>query len=145
MRFPTLLAALAIAVSVAGCNIMPIHNVDQGGANGLGPNLWATVGKPHASHPGFAYSEALKGKAGAWDWDGLNAWFKSPKAYAAGTKMAFAGVSKPEDRASLLVYLNSKSDSPLPLPAAPAETAAAEAAPAETAPTDAAPCAGILT
>ncbi|MDQ3145036.1 MAG: c-type cytochrome, partial [Pseudomonadota bacterium] len=52
------------------------HNVDQGGANALGPNLWGVVGAVHAAHPGFAYSDALKDKPGKWDWDALNAWFK---------------------------------------------------------------------
>jgi cytochrome c len=100
------------------------HSVDKGGANGIGPNLWASMGKPHGHVPGFAYSDALKSVPGVWDWKGMDAWLASPKAYAPGTKMAFAGLSKPEDRANVIAYLNSKSDSPLPLPAAPAEAAA---------------------
>ncbi|MBC7521179.1 MAG: cytochrome c family protein [Sandarakinorhabdus sp.] len=108
------------------------HNNEKGGAAGIGPNLYGIVGNVHDQMAGYAYSDALMAMKGkVWTWDELNHWLTSPKAYAAGTKMAFAGVSKPEDRASLLVYLNSKSDKPLPLPAAPAETAAAdEAAPA---------------
>lgn len=101
------------------------HNADKGGPNALGPNLWGVLGKPHGHVPGFAYSDALKGVPGNWDWDNLNSWLKSPKAYAPGTKMTFAGLSKPEDRANLIAFLNSRSDSPLPLPAAPAEDAAA--------------------
>lgn len=115
------------------------HNADKGGANALGPNLWAVLGKPHGHVAGFAYSDALKGVPGNWDWKSMNAWLKSPKAYAPGTKMTFAGLSKPEDRAALIVYLNKQSDSPLPIPAAPAEEAAPAAgdenaaAPAENA------------
>jgi cytochrome c len=112
------------------------HNVDPAGANGTGPGLYGVVGRPIASHPGFSYSDALSGLKGkAWDWDALWGWLKSPKAYAAGNKMSFAGITKPEDRAAVIAYLNSKSASPLPLPAAPAEEAApaAEAAPAEAA------------
>ncbi len=105
------------------------HNADKGGPNALGPNLWGVLGKPHGHAAGFAYSDALKGVPGNWDWDGMSAWLKSPKAYAPGTKMTFAGLSKPEDRANLIAFLNSRSDSPLPLPAAPAE----EAAPADAA------------
>lgn len=105
------------------------HNADKGGANALGPNLWGVLGKPHGHVAGFAYSDALKGKAGNWDWNSLSDWLKSPKAYAPGTKMTFAGLSKPEDRANLIAFLNAHSDAPLPLPAAPAE--AAPAAPAE--------------
>lgn len=101
------------------------HNVDKGGANGIGPNLYGIVGNVHAHRPDFGYSEALAGMKGKpWSWDELSAWLKSPKAYAPGTKMAFAGIGKPEDRAAVLVYLNSKSDSPQPLPAAPAEAPA---------------------
>ncbi len=113
------------------------HNVDAGGANGTGPALYGVVGRGIASHAGFSYSDALSGMKGKpWDWDAMWAWLKSPKAYAAGNKMSFAGISKPEDRAAVIAYLNSKSASPLPLPAAPAEEAApaeAEAAPAEDA------------
>jgi cytochrome c len=104
------------------------HNADKGGANQLGPNLWGVLGKPHGHVPGFSYSDALKSHPGVWDWQGLNDWLKSPKGYAPGTKMTFAGLSKPEDRANLIAFLNQHSDSPQPLPAAPASTdqAAAE-------------------
>ncbi len=104
------------------------HNNDKGGANGIGPNLYGIVGNSHAHAAGFAYSADIAGMKGKpWSWDELNKWLTSPKAYAAGTKMAFAGIGKPEDRAALLLYLNSKSDAPLPLPAAPAADAAAAA------------------
>ena len=110
------------------------HNVDPGGANGTGPALYGIVGRPIAAATGFAYSDALSGMKGQnWDWDNLWGWLKSPKAFMAGNKMSFAGISKPEDRAAVIAYLNSKSASPLPLPAAPAEAAPAaeDAAPAE--------------
>ena len=108
------------------------HNAAPAGANGTGPALYGVVGRPIASHGGFNYSDALKGIAGKpWNWDAMWAWLKNPKAYAAGNKMSFAGISKPEDRAAVIAYLNTQSASPLPLPAAPAEVAApvAEAAP----------------
>jgi cytochrome c len=104
------------------------HMVTQGGAAGVGPNLYGIVGKKHGYQAGFAYSDALLGKAGPWTFEALNEWLTSPKAYAPGTKMSFAGLSKPEDRANLLVYLNAQGSN-LPLPAAPA----ADAAPAEAA------------
>ncbi|MEZ5710818.1 MAG: cytochrome c family protein [Blastomonas sp.] len=108
------------------------HSINKGGSNGVGPNLWGTFGKPHGHVAGFAYSDALKGVAGNWDFEGMNAWLKSPRNYANGTKMTFAGLSKPEDRANILVYLNQQSDSPMPLPAAPvAEAEPAAEAPAE--------------
>lgn len=109
------------------------HNNEKGGANGIGPNLYGIVGKGHAAAAGFAYSETLGGMKGKpWSWDELGAWLKNPKEYAPGTKMAFAGISKPEDRAALIAWLNTKSDAPLPLPAAPAEEVA-EAAPVDAA------------
>ena len=103
------------------------HTVNQGGANGLGPNLWATMGKPLAHVPGFAYSDALKGKGGNWDWEPMNQWLKSPKAFAPGTKMTFAGLSKPEDRANLMAYLNAQGSN-IPVPPPPASNTPAEAA-----------------
>jgi cytochrome c len=96
------------------------HSINKGGANGVGPNLWGTVGKPHGHVAGFAYSDALKSKPGNWDWANLDAWLKSPRKYAEGTKMTFAGISDGKDRANVIAYLNAQSDSPLPLPSAPA-------------------------
>jgi cytochrome c len=114
------------------------HNAEKGGAAGIGPNLYGIVGNTHAHTAGFGYSEALSAMKGKpWNWDELNLWLTNPKAYAAGNKMSFAGISKPEDRAAVLVYLNSKSDKPLPLPAVPAEAAPA-AAPAAVPAVDAA-------
>ena len=102
------------------------HNVDQGGANALGPNLWGVVGKPHGAHPGFAFTDALKSVPGNWDFKALDAWLANPKKYAPGTKMTFAGLGNPEDRANVIAYLNAHGSN-LPLPAAPAEAAPAEA------------------
>lgn len=110
------------------------HSIDKGGANGIGPNLYGIVGDPHDHMPGYAYSDALMAMKGKpWTFDELSRWLTSPKAYAPGTKMAFAGLVKPEERAALLKYLASKDDSPEPMPAVPAEAAATESAPAEVA------------
>ena len=103
------------------------HNVTPGGANGIGPALHGVLGKPHGVHPGFAYSDALKAIPGNWDFEGMNAWLTKPSAYAKGTKMNFAGLSKGEDRANLIAYLNTQGSN-LPLPAAPAAAAATEPA-----------------
>ena len=102
------------------------HNADKGGANALGPNLWGIIGEPVGKGHGFAFSEALAGKGGSWDWATLSDWLSNPKKFAPGTKMTFAGLSNPEDRANVIAFLNAHSDAPRPLPAAPAETAAAE-------------------
>jgi cytochrome c len=108
---------------------MTCHTAAKGGPNGVGPDLWGVVGRPVATEAGFAYSPDLKALGGTWDWEKLNQWLKSPRGLVAGTKMSFAGLGKPEDRANVLAYLNAQSDSPLPLPAPPAATPAAAAAP----------------
>jgi cytochrome c len=102
------------------------HNADPGGANALGPALFGTMGKPLASHPAFPYSDALKGVGGNWDWEKMSAWLANPKKFAPGTKMTFAGLSNPQDRADLMLWLNSKGGS-LTVPPPPAATATASA------------------
>ena len=104
------------------------HTITSGGANGIGPNLYGVLGKKHGHMAGFAYSSGMLAKPGNWDFEGMNEWLKSPKKYVEGTKMSFAGLSKPEDRANIIAYLNAQGSN-LPLPAAPA--AGEEAAPAE--------------
>ena len=102
------------------------HNAQKGGANGIGPNLYGVVGEPIGQgKAGFAFSEALKGKGGNWTFASLNEWLTSPKKFADGTKMTFAGLSKGEDRANVIAYLNKQGDSPQPMPAAAPEAAPA--------------------
>lgn len=103
------------------------HTVNQGGANQIGPNLWGTMGAPIARVAGYNYSEALKSRGGTWDWEAMSAWLASPRAFAPGTKMTFAGLGDPQDRADLLVYLNAQGGNlQLPPPPAAAPAAAAE-------------------
>lgn len=118
----TLLAAAdpargeAVFAKCASC-----HTINQGGANGIGPNLYGVMGASIGGHaPGFAYSDALTSHGGSWDFANMDAWLKSPKAFASGTKMTFAGLSKPEDRANIIVYMNNQGSN-LPLPPPPAE------------------------
>src|SRR3569623_1989892 len=108
------------------------HTINQGGPNGTGPNLYATVGEAIATGKGgFAFSDALKAKGGKWDFDSLNAWLTSPRKFAPGTKMTFAGLSNPKDRADVILYLNSQgSNLPLPPPPAAAPATGNTAAPA---------------
>ena len=120
------------------------HTINQGGANGIGPNLWATMGKPLASHAGFAYSDALKAVGGTWTFEQMDAWLASPRRFADGTKMSFAGLSNPEDRANLIAWLNTQGSN-LPLPPVPAADAAPAAGDAAAAPADAAAVAPAAT
>lgn len=110
------------------------HTADKGGPNRVGPNLWGIVGHDIAAHEGFGYSEALQSKEGEWTYDKLDAFLASPKDWAPGTAMSFAGIRDPEGRANVIAYLRSLSDSPLPLPEpeAAAEPATETAAPTET-------------
>jgi len=102
----------AVAKKCGAC-----HNFVEGAGAKVGPDLYSVVGRPVASAEGFAYSAALKGHGGTWTFDELNAFLKNPKADIPGTAMGFAGLPKETDRADLLVYLNTLSHSPLPLPA----------------------------
>ncbi len=126
------------------------HTAEKGGANKVGPNLWDIVERPIATHEGFSYSGAIKefskGGQEKWTYDHLNHFLTSPKGYIKGTAMGFAGDKKDSERADLIAYLHTLSDSPKPFPAAdaapagekPAEGAApateTPAAPAQPAP-----------
>jgi len=118
-------AGAAIAKKCATC-----HSFGKGEAAKVGPNLWGVVGSNPGHMAGFAYSPAITGLGVPWDYEHLNTFLTSPKTYAPGTKMTFAGLKKAEDRAAVVAYLRTLSDTPLALPeAAPAEVVA----PAETA------------
>lgn len=93
------------------------HNFEKGGMNKVGPNLWNVVGNKKA-HLGssFNYSKALLEKGGKWGYEELFTFLKNPKAYIKGTRMAFAGISNPQEIADLVSYLRSMSDSPVALP-----------------------------
>ena len=137
----TLLATADVAKGEAAFKkCAACHTIAQGGANGIGPNLWASMGKPHGHVAGFSYSDALKSIPGNWDFEGMDKWLANPKKYAPGTKMTFAGLSNPEERANLIAYLNAQGSN-LPLPPPPAADAAAPAADAATGEAAAAPAA----
>lgn len=104
------------------------HNAQPGGPHALGPNVHAIMGAAIASKPGFAYSDALKSKGGTWTFEAMSEWLKSPKSFAPGTKMTFAGLGDPQERANLMVWLNSQGSN-LPIPAAPAPPAAPPGSP----------------
>jgi cytochrome c len=130
---PNLLAAADVAKGEAVfAKCAACHTINSGGANGIGPNLYGTMGEPIGQgKAGFAFSDALKNVGGTWDFEKMDHWLTSPRKFANGTKMSFAGLGSAEDRANLIVYLNAQGSN-LPLPAAEAAPAAdAAAAPAD--------------
>ena len=92
------------------------HDFTSGGPNKVGPNLWGVVGGPSAHKQDFNYDDAIKGLNITWDFAHLDQFLTNPKKFAPGTKMAFPGLPKPQDRANLLRWLRDQSDSPVPLP-----------------------------
>ena len=94
------------------------HTIEPGGANKVGPNLANIVGAPKGHHPDFAYSDAIKQTEGPWTYEALYQFLKNPKAYAPGTKMAYAGSKSAKERGNLIAYLRSMTQNPPPLPAA---------------------------
>ncbi|MDP9096977.1 MAG: c-type cytochrome, partial [Pseudomonadota bacterium] len=97
-----------------GC--VACHSFNEGGKSGIGPNLYSVVGAAHGHMEGYSYSSALKAKSGPWTFAALDEWLKKPSAYAPGTKMSFAGIASPKDRADVIDYLRTLAANPEPIP-----------------------------
>lgn len=101
------------------------HNFAEGAGAKIGPDLYGVVGRPVASAAGFDYSSAIKKHSGPWTFAELNEWLYSPRAYAPGTKMSFAGIENDKARGDVIAYLRTLSATPEPLPPVEAAPAAA--------------------
>tara|TARA_B100001564_G_scaffold164206_1_gene138051 strand:- start:114 stop:656 length:543 start_codon:yes stop_codon:yes gene_type:complete len=92
------------------------HSIDKGGKNKIGPALYNVVGRQVGGVSDYKYSKALSEYKKAWTFEELNGFLLKPSKWIKGTKMAYAGLRKESDRASVIKYLNEKSDNPKPLP-----------------------------
>ncbi|MFC0633925.1 c-type cytochrome [Brevundimonas balnearis] len=109
------------------------HTINQGGANGIGPNLYGVVGGPVMHAAGFAYSDAFqahRGEAPTWTYDELDAFITAPQRHISGTKMSFAGIRDTETRVNLIAYLRAQGSTGYAIPA-PDPSRQPGAAPAE--------------
>ena len=91
------------------------HSINKGGSNKIGPNLWNILGKQSGSVANYKYSKAMTAHKKSWTFEEMNGFLISPKKWIKGTKMSFIGLSKPEDRAAVILYMNKNTDSPLPI------------------------------
>ena len=92
------------------------HSIAKGGKNNIGPALYNVVGRQVGKVDDYKYSKALSGYGKEWTFEELNGYLIKPAKWIKGTKMAYAGLRKESDRASVIKYLNKNSDSPLQLP-----------------------------
>jgi cytochrome c len=105
---------MATASAADGQNVFKkcaaCHSPEKGGPNRVGPKLWNVAHREKASVSDYKYSAALTKLGGTWDVDALAQFLHKPSAYAPGTKMSFAGISKPEDIANVIAYLETLKD-----------------------------------
>ena len=104
-------ALMATADAAAGEKVFgkckACHKID--GGDSTGPHLNGVVGRGIASVAGFNYSTSMAEHAGSpWDEQHLFDFLKNPKAFAANTKMSFAGLPKDKDRVDLIAFLETQ-------------------------------------
>ncbi|MFQ5562767.1 MAG: c-type cytochrome [Parvularculaceae bacterium] len=96
------------------------HTFNEGGRDGVGPNLWGVLGRDIAARPSFNYSDALANEPGNWTIEKVDAYLRSPDDAIPGNKMAFQGVRLARHRAEIIAYLRMQGADQIPLPTPPA-------------------------
>ena len=91
------------------------HSVAKGGGNKIGPALWGVLGRQAGSVSDYKYSKAMATHGKTWSFEKMNSFLIKPKDWIKGTKMSFAGLKSKNDRVAVILYMNEKTDSPLPL------------------------------
>ena len=91
------------------------HSIAEDGGNKIGPALWGVLGRPAGSISDYKYSKAMKAHGKNWSFEEMNGFLIKPKDWIKGTKMSFAGLKKPKERAAVILYMNENTNSPLPL------------------------------
>ena len=113
-------ALMAMGDAVSGEKVFKkcaaCHSINKGGKNKIGPVLYNVVGRKVGDISDYKYSKALAAYGKEWTFEELNGFLIKPAKWIKGTKMAYAGLRKEKDRASVIKYLNKNSDNPLPLP-----------------------------
>jgi len=114
-----IMALFASASAAEGAKVFKkcaaCHSIKEGGANKIGPALWGVLGKTAGSVPGYKYSKAMAAHGKNWSFEEMNGFLIKPKDWIKGTKMSFAGLKKPKERAAVILYMNENTNSPLPL------------------------------
>lgn len=105
-------ALMATANAEEGAKVvkkcLACHTLEEGGANKIGPHLWKIYGSAKAKRDGFAYSKAMAAAGGIWDNENLYHFLNKPSKFIPGTKMSFAGLTKPQDIVNVIAYLKEK-------------------------------------
>ena len=91
------------------------HSIAKGGGNKIGPALWGVLGRQAGSVSDYKYSKAMAAHGKKWSFEEINSFLIKPKDWIKGTKMSFAGLKSKNDRVAVILYMNEKTDSPLPL------------------------------
>jgi len=91
------------------------HSIAQGGGNKIGPALWGVLGRQAGSLSDYKYSKAMAAHGKVWSFEEMDSFLAKPKDWIKGTKMSFAGLKNAKDRAAVILYMNEKTNNPLPL------------------------------